>query len=103
MTWLLVTRRPFGPVIALLGLFPGFHIAQLSFQVIVNCGVNFLMQCDNPQKAKVFTFTDEVRFRIKFRTLVSLEPARQLFVGGVNNKAVSWRGRFARKSCATGE
>ena len=55
---------------ALLGLFPGFHIAQLSFQVIVNCGVNFLMQCDNPQKAKVFTFTDEVRFRIKFLSLI---------------------------------
>jgi hypothetical protein len=37
---LLVTRRRRWPRIGALGLFPGVHIAQLSFRVIANCGVN---------------------------------------------------------------
>ena len=43
MTWLLVTRSPMAQL-ALLGLIPGIHIAQISFQVIGNCGVISLMQ-----------------------------------------------------------
>jgi hypothetical protein len=34
-----VTRRPFGPAVALWASFPGVHIAQFRFQVIRNCGV----------------------------------------------------------------
>jgi hypothetical protein len=32
--------------------FPGIHIAQFPYQVIGNCGLIFLMQCNNRREAK---------------------------------------------------
>src|SRR5467141_2298316 len=45
---------PCGPALALWASFPGIHIAQFPYQVIGNCGLIFLMQCNNRRKAKKF-------------------------------------------------
>src|SRR5467141_4519011 len=46
---------PCGPALALWASFPGIHIAQFPYQVIGNCGLIFLMQCNNlPQGKKTW-------------------------------------------------
>src|SRR6185312_15035940 len=50
MTWLLVTRCPLRPAFwRFWASFPGFHIAQFTFQVIGNCGVICFPRHNAPQ------------------------------------------------------
>jgi hypothetical protein len=85
MTWLLVTRSPMAQL-ALLGLIPGIHIAQISFQVIGNCGVISLMQRSKDMETG--------------QPVLAGEPSPQLLVGEAHNMTVSWHLWLARISSA---
>jgi hypothetical protein len=91
--------------VALWASFPGIHIAQLSFRVIGNCGVIFLMQCsNNPEQTP---WRDRVGVSgqtcMVSRSGFSWELPTELPVGGVHNMTVSWRQRPASISGAAGE
>jgi hypothetical protein len=45
--------------------FPGIHIAQFPFQVIVNCGVISLMQCSNRQAEARMTCGIGIKFFLR--------------------------------------
>src|SRR5580704_10861634 len=105
MTWLLVTRCP---LVAQLwrfrASFPGIHIAQFPYQVIGNCGLICLMQCNNRCKAKK-TWRAQLVLRSGFKVrqwsfLRELRP--HLSVGGVHNMTVSLPWRLASISGAAG-
>src|ERR1700730_2356427 len=106
MTCLLVTRYP---LVALIrrswAPFPGIHIAQFPYQVIGNCGLIFLMQCNNlPQGKKTLaclTVASEWVQRLR-QWSFSRELRPHLSVGGVRNMTVSWPWRLASISGAAG-
>src|SRR6266852_4374254 len=96
MTWLLVTRSPMAQLWRFWASFPGIHIAQFPFQVIVNCGAISLMQCSNRHKVSVFASANGV----PVKDCRELHP--QLSVGDAHNMTVSWHWRLASLSNAAG-
>src|SRR5260370_6733693 len=95
MTWLLVTRYPLGPALALLRPLPRHPYSAVPFP-------------SNWQLWRKFPDALQQSSEVRISNHPSLsaenlmEPPPQLPVGDVGNMTVSWRRRLARVSSAAG-
>ena len=82
MTWLLVNPVSLGPFSAFWALSSGIHIAQFRCQVIGNCGVIHLPQCNDKAVLAPFQVPPGV---------AGVGIAAPIAVGGALNMTVSWQ------------
>src|SRR5689334_17774252 len=90
MTWRLVTQSPLRPSLDVLEPHsPGTHIAQFHFQVIGNCGLKSLMQC-NKRAAIARRYNYDQRAE-RYLNGMNHRCNRSLNVRGTSDAIGGWR------------